>query len=128
MAEPNITTVAVAVPIAVLFTTAFGAVYGIYALILAAAITGSFFALLAAPKLTRWQSAGLMLRSILVALLMTAGAAHFLSDVMGWAVDELYVFVSFGISALGDKWIEIIDTLKTAIQNMLGDLFKRGSK
>ncbi len=128
MAEPNITTMTVAVPLAVVFTTAFGAVYGIYALILAAAVTGSFFALLAAPSLTRWQSLGLMVRSILLALLMTAGAARLLGNTMGWDVNELYVFVSFGIAALGDKWLEIIDTLKTALQNVISDLAKRGQK
>lgn len=127
MAEPNVTTVAVAVPLAVVFTSVFGQMYGIYALILAGAITGSFFALLAAPPVSsRWQAVGLMVRSILLSLLMTAGASHLLSESFGWNADELYIFVSFGIAALGDKWLEIIETLKTTIQTAVTGIFKKG--
>lgn len=128
MAEPNATVAVTAVPLALVFTAWLGPLYGVYALILAGAVTGSFFALLAAPPQSRCQALGLMGRSVILSLLMTAAASQVLSDWMGWHLDELYIFVSFSIAALGDKWLEIIDTLKTTIQTAVTGIFKKEQK
>ena len=128
MAEPNATVAVTAVPLALVFTAWLGPLYGVYALILAGAVTGSFFALLAAPPQSRWKALGLMGRAVMLSLLMTAAASQVLSDWMGWHLDELYIFVSFSIAALGDKWLEIIDTLKTTIQTAVTGIFKKEQK
>ena len=128
MAEPNTTVAVSAVPLIALFVGVFGASFGPYMMIFLGAVCGSFWAVLEAPSITRWASFWLACRSILLSLLLTVAVSELLAGAFGWHLSELYIVVSIGIAALGDKWLEIIDTLKTAIQTAIGGIFKKEQK
>ena len=116
MAEPNTTVAVSAVPLIALFVGVFGASFGPYMMIFLGAVCGSFWAVLSAPTITRWAGFWLACRSILLSLLLTAAVSELLAGAVGLHLSELYIVVLFGISALGDKGLEIIDTIKTSIQ------------
>lgn len=119
MAEPNTTVAVSAVPLIALFVGVFGASFGPYMMIFLGAVCGSFWAVLQAPSITRWAGFWLACRSILLSLLLTVAVSELLAGAFGWHLSELYIVVSIGIAALGDKWLEIIDTLKTSIQTAI---------
>ena len=129
MAEPVATAAAIstasAASLIVLASKYLGVDIGTYVVIFAGAWCGSFFALVSAPAMTRWQSAGLAIRAILLSLLLTTAVAHLLYAAFGWQQDELYVVVSIAIAALGDRWIDILNALKEAIMTGLGNIFKK---
>lgn len=127
MAEPTTATAAagavIAAPLIVIASRRWGVDLGPYVIILLGAICGSFWALVSAPAMSRWQSTGLALRSILLSVLLTAAVSHMLSEVFGWDISELYIVVSISIAALGDKWLEILNALKEAIMTGMGKMF-----
>lgn len=128
MAEPNATAAISAVPLIAVFVSMFGVNYGPYVLIFLGAVCGSFWAVLSAPTMSRWSSFWLAGRSILLSLLLTAAVTELLGAWFHWEVSELYIIVAIGIAALGDKWLEIIDTLKTSIQTALTNVVKKDDK
>lgn len=98
---------------------------GPYAVIFLGAWCGSFWALVSAPAMTRWQSAGLALRAILLSVLLTSAVSHLLADSFGWHLDELYIVVSIGIAALGDRWLDIFNALRDALMTGMANVFKK---
>jgi len=60
-----------------------------------------------------------MLRCVVTAISLTAMIAGLLGPWLGTDTLEVYVVVAFAIGALGNKWIEIIDALKTRIANLI---------
>lgn len=98
---------------------------GPYAVIFLGAWCGSFWALVSAPAMTRWQSAGLALRAILLSVLLTSAVSHLLADSFGWHLDELYIVASIGIAALGDRWLDIFNALRDALMTGMANVFKK---
>ncbi len=128
MAEPATAAVistASATSLIVLASKYLGVDIGPYAVIFLGAWCGSFWALVSAPAMTRWQSAGLALRAILLSVLLTSAVSHLLADSFGWHLDELYIIVSIAIAALGDRWIDIFNALKEALMTGMANIFKK---
>jgi hypothetical protein len=118
MSEPASSTVA-AVPLITLAVALFGASYGPYIVITLGAIGGSFWAIIGANTKTRTESMFLAMRSIMTALVLTAFISGVIGPWLGVDTTEIYVVVSFVIAALGDKWLDILDTIKTKIQTAI---------
>ena len=126
MTEPTTTAAAVgAVPLIVVFSSVFGVNLGPYVLITIGAICGSFWALASAESLTRWAAVRLSARVILLSVLMTTAVAELLAHAFDWHLSELYIIVSVGIAAMGDKWLEVINSLKEAIMSGMANIFKK---
>jgi hypothetical protein len=121
MAEPNSTVAAVAaVPLITVFVALFGASFGPYVLIFIGAVCGSMWAVLSAPPFpSRWGGLWLVGRSVLLSLLLTAGIAKLVADTFGWPVSEMYIIVSISIAGLGDRWLDVLDSIKTRVQTMI---------
>jgi len=77
------------------------------------------WALSSATLDTRMQGAWLMLRCLVTAIVLTAMIAGLLGPWLGIDALEVYVVVAFIIGALGNKWIEIIEAVKTRMSNII---------
>lgn len=109
-----------AVPLVTIFVAMFGASFGPYVLICLGAVCGSMWAVLSAPPFpSRWGGLWLVGRSVLLSLLLTAGIAKLISDAFGWPVSEMYIIVSISIAGLGDRWLDVLDSIKTRVQTMI---------
>jgi len=60
----------------------------------------------------------------MLSVLLTASISHLLSEGFGWHQEELYIIVSIAIAALGDRWIDIFNSLKEALMTGMGNVFK----
>ena len=118
MSEPASTTVA-AVPLITLAVALFGVNAGAYVVIGLGALGGSFWAITSAAAATRLSSAFLMARCLITSLVLTAFIAGIIGPWLGMEVTEIYVVVAFAIAALGDKWLEIFDSIKVRIQTAI---------
>lgn len=118
MAEPIQSTVA-GVSLITLAVAVFGPNAGPYIVIVLGSLGGGLWALSSAVIETRAQGAWLMLRCLVTAVVLTAIIAGLLGPWLGVDTLEVYVVVAFVIGALGNKWIEIIDAVKTRMQNMI---------
>ena len=118
MSEPH-STAAAAVPLITLCVAMLGPNFGPYAVITMGAIGGSFWALANSPTATRIASVLLMVRCLMTALVLTAFIAGIIGPWFGVEVTEMYVVVAFVIAALGDKWLDILDTIKTKLQSLI---------
>jgi hypothetical protein len=92
---------------------------GPYVVILLGSIAGSLWALSSVEIATRAQGAWMMARCVITAIVLTALAAQLVGPYIGMPVDEAYAIVSFLIGALGNRWQEIFDTIKTRIQGLI---------
>lgn len=118
MAEPIQSTVA-GVSLITLAVAVFGPQAGPYIVIVLGALGGGLWALSSATLETRMQGAWLMLRCLVTAIVLTAMIAGLLGPWLGIATLETYAAVAFCIGALGNKWIEIIDAIKTRMSNVI---------
>jgi hypothetical protein len=118
MAEPIQSTVA-GVSLITLAVAVFGPNAGPYIVIVLGSLGGGLWALSSAVIETRVQGAWLMLRCLVTAIVLTAMVAGLLGPWLGVDTVEVYVVVAFVIGALGNKWLEIIDAIKTRVQNMI---------
>ena len=118
MAEPIQSTVA-GVSLITLAVAMFGPSAGPYIVIVLGSVGGGLWALSSAVIETRVQGAWLMLRCMVTAVVLTAMIAGLLGPWLGVNTLEVYVVVAFVIGALGNKWIEIIDAVKTRMQNII---------
>ena len=118
MAEPIQSTVA-GVSLITLAVAVFGPNAGPYIVIVLGSLGGGLWALSSAVIETRAQGAWLMLRCLVTAIVLTAMIAGLLGPWLGVDTLEVYVVVAFTIGALGNKWLEIIDSVKTRMQNMI---------
>lgn len=118
MTEPHSASAA-AVPLVTLMVALLGPNFGPYAVITMGAFGGSFWALTNAPTISRLASLFLLARCLITALVLTAFIAGILGPMLGFDVTEIYVVVAFIIAALGDKWLEIFETIKTKLQSLI---------
>lgn len=118
MAEPIQSTVA-GVSLITLAVAMFGPSAGPYIVIVLGSVGGGLWALSSAVIETRVQGAWLMLRCMVTAVVLTAMIAGLLGPWLGVDTLEVYVVVAFVIGALGNKWLEIIDAIKTRVQSMI---------
>lgn len=120
MAPESTTASVTAVPLVTLFVALFGASWGPYVLIFIGAVCGSMWAVLSAPPFeSRWRGLWLALRAILLSVLLTAAVAGLLSETFGWQVSEMYIVVSIAIAGMGDRWLDVLESIKTRIQTMI---------
>lgn len=118
MAEPVHSTIA-GVSLITLAVALFGPQAGPYMVILLGSIGGGLWALSSTTLQTRMEGAWLMLRCIVTAIVLTALIATVVGPWFGVAVTEAYVVVAFIIGALGNKWVEVIETIKTRLQTLI---------
>ena len=118
MAEPINTTIG-AVSLVTLAIAVFGPLAGPYIVILLGSIGGGLWALASATSETRMQGWWLMLRCVVTALVLTALIAQYVGPLLHITVVEAYAAVAFVIGMLGNKWQEIIDSLKVRILNFI---------
>lgn len=118
MTEPIQTTVA-GVSLVTLAVAFFGPQAGPYIVIILGSIGGGLWALSSAVLSSRMSGAWLMLRCVVTAVVLTAMIAGWLGPVFGLPVTEAYAVVAFGIGALGNRWQDIIDSIKTRIQGVV---------
>lgn len=118
MAEPIQTTVA-GVSLVTLAVAFFGPQAGPYIVIILGSIGGGLWALSSAVLATRMAGAWLMLRCVVTAVVLTALIAGWLGPVFGLPVTEAYAVVAFAIGALGNRWQDIIDSIKTRLQGVI---------
>lgn len=102
MTEPTSTTAGVS--IVTVAIGLLGPAAGPYATIVLGALAGALWALSAAPTETRPAGAGLVLRLVLTAVVLTGGAAAALESQYGWPAHQLLAPVAFGIGMGGDRW------------------------
>nr|WP_315471770.1 hypothetical protein [uncultured Rhodoferax sp.] len=108
-----------AVSLMMLAIAAFGPLAGPYVVIILGATGGALWALSSAELATRWQGAWLMLRCVITAVVLTAFLAKLASDYAHVDVTEAYSWVSFAIGALGNRWLDIIESIKVRIQGAI---------
>jgi len=118
MAEPIQSTVA-GVSLITLAVAVAGPHAGPYIVIVLGSIGGGLWALSSATLETRMQGAWLMLRCLVTAIVLTAMIAGLLGPWLGINTLEAYVVVAFSIGALGNRWLEIIDAVKTRMSNII---------
>ncbi len=118
MTEPIQTTVA-GVSLVTLAVAFFGPQAGPYIVIILGSIGGGLWALSNAVLASRLAGAWLMLRCVLTAVVLTAITAGWIGPLLGVPVTEAYAAIAFAIGALGNKWQDIIDSLKTRIQGAI---------
>jgi len=121
-----------AVSLITLAVAAFGPHAGPYVVIVLGSIGGALWALSGTaftppadmePEATRrWrqrQGLWLMLRCLITAVVLTSLIAGIVGPWAGLAVTEAYAFVSFGIGALGNRWQDIIESIKNRMQALI---------
>ena len=118
MTEPIQTTIA-GVSLVTLAVAFFGPRAGPYVVIVMGSIGGGLWALSSAVLASRLAGAWLMLRCVLTAVVLTAIAAGWIGPLLGVPVTESYAVVAFVIGALGNKWQDIIDSIKIRIQGAI---------
>ena len=118
MSEPASSTVA-AVPLITLAVALFGVNAGPYVVITLGAIGGSFWALTNTPAISRVASLLMVARCLMTAIVLTAFIAGLVGHMLDIEVTEIYVVVAFVIAALGDKWLDILESIKTRIQTAI---------
>jgi hypothetical protein len=97
----------------------FGPAAGPYIVILLGSVGGALWALSSATLETRMQGAWLMLRCVITAVVLTAVIAGLVSSYLRLEVGEAYAVVSFIIGALGNRWQDILDAIKTRFQGLI---------
>lgn len=118
MAEPIQTTVA-GVSLVTLAVDFFGPQAGPYIVIVLGSIGGGLWALSSSVLATRLSGAWLMLRCVVTAVVLTAVISGAVGRALGIQVTEAYAVVAFVIGALGNRWQDIIDSIKTRLQGAI---------
>lgn len=118
MAEPIQTTIA-GVSLITLAVAVFGPQAGPYIVIVLGALGGGLWALSSTPLQTRAQGAWLMLRCVLTAVVLTALIAGVVGPWFGLPVTEVYAVVAFVIGMMGNRWQDVIESIKTRLQGLI---------
>jgi hypothetical protein len=118
MTEPVNPTIA-GVSLITLSVSLFGPNAGPYVVIVLGSIGGGLWALSSASLVSRMAGAWLLLRCVLTAVVLTALIAGFTAPHLGVSVTEAYALVAFVIGAMGNKWEDIIDSVKTRLQALI---------
>lgn len=118
MAEPVSPAVA-AVSLVTLAVAVFGPQAGPYVVIVLGSIGGALWALSGTVLDSKRAGVSLMLRCVMTAVVLTAIISGLVGPFFNVAVTEAYAVVAFVIGALGNKWLEIFDTIKTRLQSLI---------
>lgn len=120
-----------AVSLITLAVAVFGPQAGPYVVIVLGSIGGALWALSATslvppPEVTeeigRWrrkQGLWLMLRCVITAVVLTSLIAGLVGPWFGMKVTEAYAFVAFGIGAMGNRWQDVIESVKNRLQSLI---------
>jgi len=118
MPEPVQTTVA-SVSLVTLAVAVFGPQAGPYIVIVLGSISGGLWALSSTTLQTRAEGAWLMLRCVITAVVLTALIAGAVGPWIHIPVTEAYAVVAFVIGMLGNKWQDIIESIKQRLQTLI---------
>ena len=118
MAEPIHSTVA-GVSLITLAVALFGPQAGPYIVIMLGSIGGGLWALSSTELQTRLQGLWLMLRCMVTAVVLTAIIAAVVGPWFGVAVTEAYAAIAFFIGAMGNKWVEVIESVKDRLKALI---------
>lgn len=108
-----------AVSLITLAVAVFGPQAGPYVVIVLGSIGGGLWALSGTVLQTRRQAAWLMLRCVVTAVVLTSLIAGVVGPWLGLPVSELYAVVAFVIGMLGNRWLDIIESIKTRLQALI---------
>lgn len=108
-----------AVSLMTLAVALFGPQAGPYLVILLGSIGGGLWPLSSAVLASRMDGLWLMLRCSATAIVLTSLVAQFIGPQLGISAMETYALVSFVIGALGNKWMDIFETIKQRIQTLI---------
>jgi hypothetical protein len=97
----------------------FGPQAGPYFVILLGSIGGGLWPLSSAVLASRMAGLWLMLRCTFTAVVLTSLIAGVLGPYFGIAATETYAVISFVIGALGDKWLDIFESIKVRLQVLI---------
>lgn len=92
---------------------------GPYVVIILGSIGGGLWALSSTALPTRTAGAWLMLRCVVTAIVLTAVIAGFTGPLLGVSVSEAYAVVAFVIGAMGNRWQDVIESVKTRLQSLI---------
>lgn len=117
MTEPTlpINTSLIAVAVALL-----GPIAGPYAVIALSALAGALWTLAGEPTPSRIAAGLLLARLVLMAVMLTGGAAWALETHYGWPAHQLLAPMAFGIGMGGNGWIALRDILMAQAKKRLG--------
>lgn len=118
MTDPVNSTVA-GVSLITLAVAMAGPQFGPYIVIVLGSIGGGLWALSSTELQTRAQGAWLMFRCMLTAVVLTALIAAVVGPWFGVAVTEAYAAVAFVIGALGNRWVDVIESIKNRLQALI---------
>jgi len=118
MAEPTSSAALTGVSLVTLAVAMAGPTSGPYIVIVLSSIGGGLWALSSATLATRMEGAWLMLRCVITAFVLTAVTAGLIGPYIKLEGTESYSGVAFTISALGNRWKDIFDSIKTRLQNI----------
>lgn len=119
MPEPINTTAVAGVSLMTLAVALVGPQAGPYIVILLGSVAGGLWALSSARIDTRMDGFWLLLRCVTTAIVLTAVIAGLVSSYLGLGAGEAYAVVSFVIGALGNRWQDIFETIKTRLQGVI---------
>lgn len=120
MPEPVQTTVA-GVSLVTLAVAVFGPQAGPYIVIVLGSIAGGLWALSSTTLQTRTEGAWLMLRCVITAIVLTALIAGAVGPWIHIPVTEAYAVVAFVIGMLGNRWQDIIESIKLRLQAFISN-------
>lgn len=109
MTEPQANTAAVVVALISPF-------FGQYAIVLFAALAGALWPLSAASTSTRRDGALLLLRLVATSAALTGFVAWMLEQRLGFPASKAMAPVAFLISAVGDRWRDIFDSVVARVR------------
>jgi len=112
MSEPHSNTAVVAVAIVSPF-------FGQYAVLLFASLAGSLWALSSASTTTRRDGALLLLRLVATSAALTGFVAWLLEQRLGIPASKAVAPVAFLISAVGDRWRDILDSVVARVRSTI---------
>lgn len=96
-----------------------GPLAGPYLVIVLGSIAGGLWALSSTVLENRRQGAWLMLRCVITAVVLTSLIAGIIGPWLGMSVTEVYAVVSFVIGMLGNKWQDVIESIKNRLQALI---------
>ncbi len=108
-----------AVSLITLAVAVFGPQAGPYVVIVLGSIGGGLWALSMTKLDNRRQGLWLMLRCVITAIVLTALIAGVVGSWFGVAATEAYAIVAFFIGAMGNKWQDVIESVKSRMQALI---------
>lgn len=105
--------------LAALAIAAAGPLFGPFALIVFAALSGGLWAVAASHEASRMASAWTLLRCTLLSVVITGGLSTWLQSMYQIPAMELLAPVAFGAAALGEKWQSVFESAVDAIRGAI---------